>query len=137
MDTAMNLPEVPKIILKQFPETCDRAQERAFLNALNAELAKTVRPSVVLDCARMRDVDSQMLNLLLCCLEETMKRNGDVRLAAIPAHAHSFLESAGVRHLFRIFATCPEAVNSFRRPAVVSMPQPRTSGQTDSAANAA
>ncbi len=125
------------VIVKQLPETCDKPQMRAFLRTLNAEMAKVVRPSVVLDCARIRQVNLQLLNFLLCCLEETMKRNGDVRLAAIPPDALSVLESAGVRHLFRIFGTSADAVNSFHRPALERMPQPYSPAQADSAANAA
>lgn len=133
----MTIPAIRTVIVKQLPESCNRAHQRTFLSELNAELVKTVRPSVVLDCAHIEHVDTEMLNLLLCCLEETMKRNGDVRLAAIPAKTRPLLEFAGIGHLFRTFASCADAISSYRRPAAESMPQPYAPAQANSAANAA
>jgi hypothetical protein len=55
--------------------------------------------------------------LLLCCLEEAMKRNGDVKLAAIPAGAEATVE---LIRLFEIFETSADAVKSFRLPLEVA-----------------
>jgi anti-anti-sigma factor len=125
------------VIVKQVPRTCGPKQNRAFLEALHTAIAKTIRPSVVLDCAEMQHVDAAGVDLLLCCLEETMKRNGDVRLAAISPEARPLLERAGVRHLFRIFDTCADAVRSFQRPNFDQKYQAYTPAPANSAADAA
>jgi len=133
----MTLATPRRVIVKEMPQACDGSQRRAFLRELNAEIAKHVRPSVVIDCARMRQVSTPMLMLLLCCLEETMKRNGDVRLAALPPDARQALERTRVRHLFRVFGSCADAVKSFHAPVIQRMPQPYKSAQADSTAAAA
>jgi anti-anti-sigma regulatory factor len=73
------------------------------------------RPYIVLDLSKAGVMDRSAIYLLLCCLEEAIKRNGDVRLAAIPLGTRAGLELTGVDRLFEIFGTNAEAVNSFRR----------------------
>jgi len=70
----------------------------------------------VLDCSRVRAFDQSAAHLLLCCLEEAMKRNGDVKLAGISAATSAVLELSGLDRLFETYDTNTEAVNSFRRP---------------------
>ena len=74
------------------------------------------RPCIVLDCSQVRQMNRSAIHLLLCCLEEAMKRNGDVKLAGITAGSGRLLERTGVDRLFEMFDTNVEAVNSFRRP---------------------
>lgn len=74
-----------------------------------------VRPCIVIDCSKVGEMGGSAIHLLLCCLEEAMKRNGDIRLAAAPAEARAALKVAGVDRLFEIFDTNAEAIDSFRR----------------------
>jgi len=74
------------------------------------------RPAVVLDCSAVRELDGSAIHLLLCCLEEAMKRNGDVRLAALRPGLKAALETAEVDTLFQCFDDFSEAVDSFHRP---------------------
>lgn len=74
------------------------------------------RPCVVLDCSRVREMDRFAIHMLLCCLEEAMKRNGDVKLAAVSPSARETLELTRVDRLFEIYDTETDAVNSFFRP---------------------
>jgi anti-anti-sigma regulatory factor len=66
-------------------------------------------------------LDRPAIQLLLCCLEEAIKRNGDVKLAAVPPGARSALKLTGVDRLFEMFDTNAEAVNSFRGLSAESM----------------
>jgi anti-anti-sigma regulatory factor len=75
----------------------------------------TNRPRLVLDCSRLRECDISTIHLLLHCLEEAMKRNGDVKLAAVPTAAAIRLVSTGVARLFETFDSTEEAVNSFHQ----------------------
>jgi anti-sigma B factor antagonist len=89
-------------------------QSRLLLRKLESSI-NIDRPSIVLDCSKVRRMDRSAINLLLCCLEEAMKRNGDVKLASVPQEARTTLELCGVDRLFEIFDTNAEAVSSFRR----------------------
>jgi anti-anti-sigma factor len=102
------------VAVKQLPETLDAKQGRLFFSELESCL-NVDRPCLVLDCSKVRRLDSSAVHLLLCCLEEAMKRNGDVKLAAIPAGASAVLELSGIDRLFEVYATNAEAVSSFRR----------------------
>ncbi len=112
--------------VKQLPELVSAKQGRIFWGELESCM-NIDRPCIVLDCSKVCELGTSTINLLLCCLEEAMKRNGDVKLAAVPAKAVSMLELTGVNRLFEIFDTEAEAVNSFSRPPLdvaenVSMP---------------
>jgi anti-sigma B factor antagonist len=93
------------------------AEEQDFLRDCEECLSER-RPALVLDCSGAYRMGGRELWLMLCCLEEAMKRNGDVRLAAVPRDARMVLETSGVGRLFRIYETNAEAVASFRQPTV-------------------
>ncbi len=101
------------IQVRQFPEALDVGQGRGFLREMESRM-ESERPCVVLDCSRVRQMDRPAIHVLLCCLEEAMKRSGDVRLAAIPRDAGQILEATGVYGLFQVFDTVEEAAESFR-----------------------
>jgi hypothetical protein len=61
-------------------------------------------------------MNAPLVYMLLCCLEETLKRNGDVKLAAVPPAAMAVLNVTGVDRVFEIYDTIPEASNSFLEP---------------------
>ena len=102
------------VVVRELPAKLDRHSETALLNDLRAAM-KVERPAVVLDCSRIREMDVIALRLLLCCLEEAMKRNGDVRLAAVSPAARESLRGFRIDQLFRIFETSEQAVDSFQR----------------------
>jgi len=96
------------------PETMTTKQIRTFFHEIESCMSVD-RPRIVLDCSKVRRLDRSVVQLLLCCLEEAMKRNGDVKLAAMPPGAGTILELTGVNRLFDIFDTTADAVNSFNR----------------------
>jgi len=63
-------------------------------------------------------MNRQIVFILLSCLEEAMKRNGDVRLAAVSPQAKAALKATGADILFKFFETTEDAVASFQRPAI-------------------
>jgi anti-sigma B factor antagonist len=125
------------VTVKQLPETLDAKQCSGILSEVESSMS-THRPCVVLDCSRVHRMGSTATHLLLCCLEEAMKRNGDVRLAAVSPDAKMILELTGVDRLFEMFDTNQDAVNSFRRGAIFMGSQIRTSADSlESTENAA
>jgi len=67
-------------------------------------------------------MDVSMIQLLLSCLEEAMRYNGDVRLAALSSEAEADLRRAGVGRLFEIYGTTENAVRSFHQRATSMAP---------------
>ncbi len=118
------------VAIKKLPERISRAQRDQVFRDLESSIGVD-RPAVVLDCSALRELDQSGIHLLLCCLEEAMKRNGDVRLAALRPDASLALEKADVESLFQSFETVGEAVESFHRPQFdfVQFDNPVQSGQ--------
>ncbi len=80
------------------------------------------RPCLVLDCSQLQHVDSAGIEVLLRCMEEAMKRDGDVKLAAVSPACAAILELMRVDRVFEIFSTAQEAVRSFRAPGSIEAP---------------
>ena len=103
------------VVVRKLPERIPGAQRDQVYGDLESSI-RVDRPAVVLDCSELHEVDGSAIHLLLCCLEEAMKRNGDVRLAALRPETKAALEKAEVDSLFQTFEGIPEAVESFHRP---------------------
>jgi anti-anti-sigma factor len=132
----MTLP--PRAVsIKHLPEKLDVKRGRLFFRELGSCM-NVERPCIVLDCCKVREMDKSTVHLLLCCLEGAIKRNGDVRLAAVSTTAMQSLELGGIARLFRIFDTVDEAVESFQRRVTHSGGHgTRPDGGRRSSANAA
>jgi len=102
------------VVVKLVPERLNEKGKRLFFSELESCM-NVDQPSIVFDCSKVLQMDRAAAYLLLCCLEEAMKRNGDVKLAAIPAGTRTMLELTGADRLFEMYDTNAEAVNSFRR----------------------
>lgn len=103
------------VTVTQLPEKLDIKQGRLFFMELESRM-NIDRPCIVLDCSKVREMDRFAIHMLLCCLEEAMKRDGDVKLAAVSPSARAALELTRVDRLFEIHASETDAVNSFFRP---------------------
>ena len=102
------------VAVKQLPEKLSVSQGRAFFRELEACL-NSDRPRVVIDCSKLQHLDSAGIHVLLRCLEEAMKRNGDVKLDALSDRAAATLELTGVHRLFESFDNTADAVTSFQQ----------------------
>jgi anti-sigma B factor antagonist len=100
------------VAVMQLPERFSRKEAQNFTREVERSMTVT-RPYLVLDCSNVQHLDNSMVNLLLHCLEEAIKRNGDVKLAGVPVTDNSILGPAN--RLFEIFDTTAEAVNSFHQ----------------------
>lgn len=106
---------VRSVAVRKLPERISGAHRDQVYKDLESAISVD-RPAVVLDCSAVRELDRSAIHLLLCCLEEAMKRNGDVRLAAVGSGAQASLEAAEVDSLFQKFEHIGDAVESFHRP---------------------
>lgn len=109
------------VSVKQLPEKLSVKQGRSFFREVEPHL-QSDRPRVVLDCSKVRQLDSAGIHVLLRVLEEAMKRNGDVKLASIPPGAAAILELTRVSRLFETFDNTADAVNSFHQLPIMPLP---------------
>lgn len=109
------------VTVHEIPEKVTAKEEKSFLNDLQ-HYVETERPRLVLDCSRIRKMDNATIHLLLSCLEEAMKRNGDVKLAGLDPQARATLSLTGADRLFEIFPATADAVRSFQRHGDPVMP---------------
>jgi len=110
------------VTVKQVPEMEKKRQASAFLEDFKGCL-KMDRPRVVLNCSNISTLGRSDLHLLLCCLEEVMKRNGDVRLSSVPDLAFAVLEATGIDRLFRIYENDADAIMSFQCLPISAIPE--------------
>jgi len=96
----------------QVPEQFNAGEVRKFMDELSP-LLESNRPRIVLECSQVRSVDSTGVEALLQCLEEALKRDGDLKLAALSPEAEVILELMRVARVFESFPTSEEAVRSF------------------------
>jgi anti-anti-sigma regulatory factor len=118
------------VAVMQFPEPSKKREVRNFAREVERCMDVT-RPFVVLDCSNVRHLNKTVVHLLLGCLEEAMKRNGDVKLVGLPLTADAILGSTGTNRLFEIFDTTADAVNSFHQFALDNISE---AGKSESAA---
>lgn len=100
------------VIVMELPEKLNHAQAKTLRRELQL-LLEADRPRLVLECSKVRDMDSAGVEMLLYCMQEAMKRDGDLKLTGVSPASQAFLELMRVDRLFEIFDTEKEAVQSF------------------------
>jgi anti-sigma B factor antagonist len=102
------------VIVKRMPDRLNQKQARVFLHDIQP-LLNTDRPQIVFDCSLIRQMDAAGVDMLLHCMAEVMKRDGELKLAAVSPQAAVVLELTRTDRLFEIFETSGDAVRSFYR----------------------
>jgi anti-sigma B factor antagonist len=100
------------IVVIQLPEALNAREVHQFTEELGP-LLDTSRPRIVFDGSQIRSIDSAGVEFLLHSLEEALKRDGDLKLAALSREAEVMLEMTRVARVFETFESCDEAVRSF------------------------
>src|ERR1700719_1901233 len=100
------------VVVMQMPEQLNSETARTFLQDMEP-LLETHRPRIVFDCSQVRYVDSAGVEMMLHCLEEAMKRDGDLKLAALSPESEVVLELMRVARVFEALASSDDAVRSF------------------------
>ncbi len=110
------------VIVMELPEHLNHVEGAAFLAEMRP-LLEIQRPRIVLDCSQIQHMDSAGIEILLRCMEEAMKRDGDLKLAALSPASAAILELMRVDRLFEVFQSADEAARSFHAVASVEEPQ--------------
>ena len=100
------------VVVKRVPERVNLKEARKFLRAVEPIL-QSDRPQVVLDISNVRQLDSAGVDMLLHCMSEAMRRDGDVKLAAPSAEAMVVLELTRTGRLFEIYDSATDAARSY------------------------
>jgi anti-sigma B factor antagonist len=100
------------VVVKRMPERLNVRTSREFLRDVQPFLT-TDRPQLVFDLAQVKQLDAAGVEMLLRCMSEAHKRDGDLKLAAVSAAAGVVLELTRTERLFEIYETSTDAVRSF------------------------
>ena len=100
------------VVVKRVPERLNLQQSRKFVREVQP-LLDADRPQLVLDLSLVRQMDAAGIDLLLHCVSEAMKRDGDVKLASLSPQAASILELTRTDRLFEIYENSTDAARSF------------------------
>src|SRR5882724_1159915 len=122
------------VVVKQLPDRVSVNENQQLFREL-APLFEGDRPCLVFDFSEVRQLDSAGIEMLLRCMEEAMKRNGDVKLAAVSPQVAVILELTRVDRLFEIFENPSDAVESFHRFPVQAFRQTTAPANTGLAAD--
>jgi anti-sigma B factor antagonist len=120
------------VIVMQLPEQLTHTEVGKFLDELQP-LLESDCPRMVLDCSPVWHIDSAGVEMLLHCVQEAMKRDGDLRLAAVSAASGTIKELMRLDRLCETFVTTEEAVRSFQdfpSPVPQSVPDSSIYGTT-------
>lgn len=98
--------------MKRVPERLNLQQSRKFAREVQPML-HTDRPQIVLDLSQVKQIDAAGVDMLLHCMSEAMKRDGDVKLASLSPQAAVILEMTRTDRLFEIYESSTDAARSY------------------------
>src|SRR5437763_16777064 len=101
------------VVVKRVPDRLNLRLSRIFLREVQPFLTSD-RPQIVFDLSHVKHLDAAGVDMLLHCMAEVMKRDGDLKLAALSPQAAVVLEMTRTDRLFEIYQTASDAVRSFR-----------------------
>lgn len=110
------------VVIMQLPEELNVREVHNFTQEIGS-LIESNRPRIVLECSQVRSMESAGVEMLLRCLEEVLKRDGDLKLAALSPEAEVILELMRVARVFEAFPTSEEAARSFNAIPADAIPQ--------------
>lgn len=100
------------VVVMQLPEQLDAEGVQDLVGDLTP-LLEPHRPRIVLDCSHVQRIDSAGVETLLHCLDEAMKRDGDLKLAAVSPESRIIFDLMRVDGIFEMFPTPEDAIHSF------------------------
>ncbi len=100
------------VVVKRVPALLNTRQARQFHDEVRP-LLRIDRPQIVFDLAAVRQIDAAGIDMLLRCMTEASRKDGDLKLANLSPHAAVVLELTRTDRLFEIYETATDAVKSF------------------------
>ena len=100
------------VVIKRLPASMNSAGAKQFYAEVHP-LLRTDRPQLVFDLSQTERLDVAGVEVLLRCMREAMRRDGDIKLAALSPVAETVLELTRADRLFEIYHTSTDAVRSY------------------------
>ena len=131
------------VVVKRIPSRLNARQARMFMTEMD-KVVNSDRPQLVFDCSQVTQIDAAGVEMLLRCLSLAIRRDGDLKLAAVSPQMEIVLQMTRTDRLFEIYDSATDAVLSFsrflpsavKRPAsVLTMPAPAIAAAADAAAS--
>lgn len=100
------------VVVKRMPERVNGRTAREFLRDVQPFL-NTDRPQLVFDLSQVVQLDAAGVEMLLRCMSQAHRRDGDLKLASLSPQAVVVLELTRTERLFEIYDSSTDAVRSF------------------------
>jgi anti-anti-sigma regulatory factor len=100
------------VVVKRMPKRFGRKEARNFYNDIQP-LLNSDQPQIVFDMSETGHIDLAGANVLLQCLCEAMKCDGEVKLAGLTYSAAIVLELTRIGGLFEVYENSASAIRSF------------------------
>ncbi len=100
------------VVVKRMPARVDARTAREFLRDVQPFLTID-RPQLVFDLSQVVRLDAAGVEMLLHCMSQAHRRDGDLKLAALSAQSAVVLELTRTERLFEIYDSCTDAIRSF------------------------
>lgn len=100
------------VVVIRMPKSLDRRQAPSFYKDVHPML-KSYRPQIVFDMSETGHMDSVGLDILLLCLHDVIKSDGEVKLAGVTPSVSVLLELSRIGLLFGIYENSVSAAKSF------------------------
>lgn len=100
------------VIVKRVPENLNLKHARAFLEEVRP-LLEHDRPQIVFDLSMVCRIDAAGVDMLVYCMKEASRRDGDLKLASLSPQAQVVLEMTRAGRLFETFVSSADAARSF------------------------
>ena|SRR5437660_4456173 len=100
------------VVVKRMPDKVNRQEAQKFFADVQPFVTSD-RPQLVFDLSQVKQLDAAGIEMLLRCVAEVMKRDGDLKLASPSRQASMVLELTRTDRLFEIYASSTEAARSF------------------------
>ena len=100
------------VVVKRMPQRLNLRAAREFLQEVQPFL-EADRPQLVFDLSQVQQLDAAGVEMLLYCMSEAHKRDGDLKLASLSPQAAVMLELTRTERLFEIYENPADAARSF------------------------
>jgi anti-anti-sigma factor len=100
------------VVVKTLPSRLDAEDLIAFQQDMQLVL-ESDSPQIVLDLSAVKYLGSSGIEFLLECLSQVVRRDGDMKLAALSPESAALLALTRVERFFEIFRTVEDGVHSF------------------------
>ena len=104
------------ILVKRVPEAMDGRRAREFYKAVLPILISD-RPQIVFDMSKTHQVDSTGIAVLLRCICQVAKADGDIKLAGVSSQIAVVFELTRIGELFEMHENSIVATMSFTSPS--------------------